>query len=102
LLDATNGEDIDETLDMRAALALYDSASFAMDFGADLDSLRKMYAGLKQLGYPKFPLEVSRQQVHNYLADVDELAKRMPVLTRLKAEHSTWNFVDLEGYYLGR
>jgi hypothetical protein len=66
----------------------------------NLELLRRLDEGIRDLGYPQWPLTASRQDVQQYLDDVETIVQQMPPFA---AEHAvdTWVFGDLTDDYVG-
>jgi hypothetical protein len=98
ILDAETDEDF------RGALpkGLYDliGSGEAVTAVPNLEQLRRIDEGIRDLGYPHWPLTASRQDVQQYLDDVEAIVQQMPSVA---AEHAddTWVFGDLTDYYMG-
>jgi hypothetical protein len=66
----------------------------------NLELIRRIYEGIRDLGYPHWPLTASRQAVQQYLNDVETIIQQVPFFA---AEHAddTWVFGDLTDDYVG-
>ena len=97
-LDAETVEDIKEALPT-GLYDLEDSGEFATQ-APNLELFRRLDEGIRDLGYPQWPLKASRQAVQQYLDDVETIFQQMPPLAAEHAE-DTWVFGDLTDDYMG-
>jgi hypothetical protein len=98
-LDAETEEDFMREDLLRGLFDLLYSGKVARA-SPNLELLRRIDEGIRDLGYPQWPLTASRQAVQQYLNDVEAIVQQMPPVA---AEHAddTWVFGDLTDDYVG-
>ena len=86
-LDAETEEEFREAVP-RGLYDLLGSGQIAT-IAPNLELLRRIDEGIRDLGYPQWPLTGSRQAVQQYLDDVEVIVQQMPPFA---AEHAndTW------------
>jgi hypothetical protein len=71
------------------------------DTEPEMEVIRHIDAGIRQMGYPQWPLTGSRQEVQDYLNDVAATLRQSPAYAR-RMSGVTWNFANLTDYYTGK
>jgi hypothetical protein len=98
-LDAESDEDVREALPNGTWYDLIYSSEAARA-APNLELLRRMDEGIRDLGYPQWPLTANRKAVQQYLDDVETIVQQIPYFSNQHAD-DTWVFGDLTDDYVG-